>query len=1433
MVIKSQNLDYLYLDDGEQGVPGQAGSSYYTWIKYAHDSSGTGMTDSSAGMEYIGIAYNKTSATESTTASDYAWSKIQGENGQDGYTVILSNENISFSVGVDSKPLDNQSYTCDITVLIGATPKTDFTVGTPTGVPTGITATTSGKRVTVSVSTSTAIPNNTGSITVPITIDGNTINRVITYSLSVAGVDGDTIVSTTITYAASPYGDILPQSVLTDEHGLIIGDENGNAIGEPEWLPDPPQNVPDGWYVYTRTVFTFASGATSATYAIAKHGDTGTSVSQLTPEYRLSDSSTSLTGSGQGYTWSSVKPEMEVGQFIWERVRNDYSDGTTTYSNPTCDVTMSGVLVNVDNNTKSITNKVWQTDISTAINDYNGGEGSASGTIKDRLSNAEQSIDGFTQTVSEMTTRFDGDEAWIETVETTAEQAADHFTWLVRSGSSQSSLTLTDSAVTAITNQFVIKDPAGSATIIEGGKIKANSITTNMLAANAIKSQNYQASTNAQSPYSEIGTYLDLSNGNFYTPNFGVQGTGGAYINGSIIASSGQIGQNSTNYWEIGNARDYNMTDSAVIQSHGTAYIQAGEWQISNNKINTQKYESNSSSSGNLVYYKDIESNTWYDFGVKLPSDFSAASTSDSTETLFHKSVFYGRKYTGNNIPSFDSQWDYLFQIDVNGNIYENGVKLSDKYAPATIVPDFSGELSINGKTYNGIDDVNVGTIGIAYGGTGKTSWTANGIVYASASNTLSQLGVGTSGYVLKSNGNAAPSWVAQSSLSVGSATSATKATQDGSGNVITSTYRTLANNTFDSATITDLSVGNIAATGVIRATNGIYGDLTGTASEATHAASATTATSATKATQDGNGATISSTYLKLIGGTLTGELISQTGGIWVQGNSAAGGNYNRLTLTSGMPTELKYNGSKRGTRIYSNAIAFADPYNGNSNNDSAWIRHIEETSNSGILEIATGDDTNEAIVVRQYNTSSAVAREAYILNSSGNTSFPGTVTATTFSGKLTSRTITVGNTGKSVDWSGNVSWSKADISGVAQPAANDSTVTSNAGWMSGADKFKLDSITVTSGGQIATKNITVERGLQNASNVEGVYQLGHSNSITAGTTSGTSNTGNVAFGSTVTLPKITYDAYGHITKAETYTFKLPAAPTTITGNAGTATKFASAQSVTLTGDTTGTASSQAGWSIATTTTTLTHKSLDSTTINNTAGTFAFSGSGEPWDGSDWVGLQVGDAYDKFQIHTSGGTLEVRQNDSGGTNSANWTAWATMLTSANYTSYAPTKTGSGASGTWAIGISGNAATATSATKATQDSDGNAINTTYLKLSGGTMTGDLLFGNPGETAIRQIRLQCANNDYGRIAVGGTASNSGYMEIATADDAAEPIYVRQYTGVFATLQRTATLLDASGNTAFPGRITIGSGTSAATNTCQLYMNTTTKSLDFVFY
>ena len=69
---------------GTQGPQGNPGSSYYTWIKYADDASGSNMTDNPTGKEYMGIAYNKTSSTKSNNPNDYTWSKIKGEDGSSG-----------------------------------------------------------------------------------------------------------------------------------------------------------------------------------------------------------------------------------------------------------------------------------------------------------------------------------------------------------------------------------------------------------------------------------------------------------------------------------------------------------------------------------------------------------------------------------------------------------------------------------------------------------------------------------------------------------------------------------------------------------------------------------------------------------------------------------------------------------------------------------------------------------------------------------------------------------------------------------------------------------------------------------------------------------------------------------------------------------------------------------------------------------------------------------------------------------------------------------------------------------------------------------------------------------------------------------------------------------------------------------------------------
>ena len=74
-----------------------------------------------------------------------------------------------------------------------------------------------------------------------------------------------------------------------------------------------------------------------------------------------------------------------------------------------------------------------------------------------------------------------------------------------------------------------------------------------------------------------------------------------------------------------------------------------------------------------------------------------------------------------------------------------------------------------------------------------------------------------------------------------------------------------------------------------------------------------------------------------------------------------------------------------------------------------------------------------------------------------------------------------------------------------------------------------------------------------------------------------------------------------------------------------------------------------------------------------------------------------------------------------------WTDWITVLTSNNYNSYSPTLTGTGASGTWGISVSGNAATAT---KATQDGDGRTITSTYLTAIG--RSGDNITQSKGGT-----------------------------------------------------------------------------------------------------
>ncbi|MDR0396878.1 MAG: hypothetical protein LBH66_06215, partial [Oscillospiraceae bacterium] len=68
-----------------------------------------------------------------------------------------------------------------------------------------------------------------------------------------------------------------------------------------------------------------------------------------------------------------------------------------------------------------------------------------------------------------------------------------------------------------------------------------------------------------------------------------------------------------------------------------------------------------------------------------------------------------------------------------------------------------------------------------------------------------------------------------------------------------------------------------------------------------------------------------------------------------------------------------------------------------------------------------------------------------------------------------------------------------------------------------------------------------------------------------------------LAFGGSFIDPEITVDAKGRVTALAARTITLPAAPTSVSGNAGTATKLAAARTITLTGDVTGSVSTDLG----------------------------------------------------------------------------------------------------------------------------------------------------------------------------------------------------------------------------------------------------------------
>ena len=231
-------------------------------------------------------------------------------------------------------------------------------------------------------------------------------------------------------------------------------------------------------------------------------------------------------------------------------------------------------------------------------------------------------------------------------------------------------------------------------------------------------------------------------------------------------------------------------------------------------------------------------------------------------------------------------------------------------------------------------------------------------------------------------------------------------------------------------------------------------------------------------------------------------------------------------------------------------------------------------------------------------------------------------------------------------------------------------------------------------------------------------------------------------------------------------------------------------------------------------------RSIDTRSVNTLPATYMTyqMGSKEEFKSSTAIGLVGADGFSHVITHipwsdmTGGRPFQVAYSGTkmftrGATSDTTWGDWHKVITSAD----ALTSSASAISSTNNYFTAG-ATTALIAAK-TASVVGN-----YLPLSGGTLTGDLNFANvsPG---IRGIIGTIGGNDFWRVAGGATSTDSGYLELATGDGANEPIYVRQYNDKFTTIKRTATLLDGSGNTSFPGQVTATTFNGIATNSAKL--------------
>lgn len=230
----------------------------------------------------------------------------------DAYSVILTSEAYTF-VGGTSGVSSGATCSTQAVAFCGTNQCSSVNVAAKDIIcPAGISASVSnsGTNAVTITFTTTAVISTACEATIPVVVDGITVNKKFSFAVAMSGTNGTSVSvsSTEVTYQASSSGTTVPSG---------------------EWSTNIP-TVNNGQYLWTKTYVKYSDGKSTTSYSVSYKGTNGTSVSvsSSVAEYQTSTSGTT-TPTG---TWSTTVPSVAEGQFLWTRTTVTYSDGKKAVS---------------------------------------------------------------------------------------------------------------------------------------------------------------------------------------------------------------------------------------------------------------------------------------------------------------------------------------------------------------------------------------------------------------------------------------------------------------------------------------------------------------------------------------------------------------------------------------------------------------------------------------------------------------------------------------------------------------------------------------------------------------------------------------------------------------------------------------------------------------------------------------------------------------------------------------------------------------------------------------------------------------------------------------------------------------------------------------------------------------------------------------------